>query len=483
MWYFFYGVHIRGHKSVKYLCYLALGTVKIITFSKSAGGKNHQWGVIMKRCLILISVVCFIVSWRNASAQSMAAAMGENISVVPSGAADVSRNPALLSFVLRPIEITFGFTNLIYGVYDIVPSADVDMPAFTIDGGSYEVFNPQKISLNGGGAVAIKSGKSALGFAFGVPYKSEETTYDLSFSISTLSATSLLHNEATEDEIGTALVAAYSYQVNSRFSVGVQYKMEYKKNIKESSSNNYINGTIDTQEYEKKFDKTYTSSGVIGALINLEVLQIGLMLTTAEYAYIQHANENKKDDYSAPFNEAYDISGSVSGQWIFSSGYGIVVGIAYNPMRNIVISGEVGFRISGSYDETILVEANNIYEETTQTIEYEPLMLISLGIKYIVDYGLSIACGGYARLFSQNQTYQSSNESNQMEIEYSLFGFKLGIEKRISPQSSIVLIGAVERTSINIEASIHETSGLSMTFGVKEVETSFQGSIAVRFFY
>jgi glucan biosynthesis protein len=70
-----------------------------------------------------------------------------------------------------------------------------------------------------------------------------------------------------------------------------------------------------------------------------------------------------------------------------------------------------------------------------------------------------------------------------MEIEYSLFGFKLGIEKRISPQSSIVLIGAVERTSINIEASIHETSGLSMTFGVKEVETSFQGSIAVRFFY
>ncbi len=419
-----------------------------------------------------------VLNLQNLYSQSIAAAMGDNLSVVPSGAADMARNPALLAMEQRKMEFLGYAGFLLYSLQTPSLDAEIALPPLTVEKGPFEMYSPQKQALEGGGAFFMKSGNIAFGVAIKGNVKKENTSFDLNMSIPSLSTEILFRNEAKSYESNTMGYTTFSYRLNYNLSLGIQYKLEYKTVHEESENRGFNNAQPSSREYKMNTETSFISAGILGLLIGIEPINVGLIFLSPDYSYKKNKYENEKDDYDNPAN-SYSLSDSSPDQQVITNSMGMMLGIGIDVTRDFTLAGEFGFRMNGSYDETILAVDNKAYEEIDQTNSYHTLFLFSLGMKYIIDNTLAVASGVFGRFISIDKHYDGTSKSERVEIEYMLLGLRIGFEKRISSIVSLVIVGSVEQTVMNITAQTAEGS-MRMKFDEKNTENSVSASAAVR---
>lgn len=435
----------------------------------------------MRLRVIIIVLVFFLLSFQSAFAQSLASAMGDNISVLPSGAADAARNPALLLGEILPGEVSVYAGYLLYDEQNLDVDAEIKMPPLYVERGPFETYDPRKSLIEGGAAYYRKFGKAAFGMAVYGKSKKEKSSYDLHLSVSAVSKEIVFRNEGLNYESNTTGYAAFAYQINNWVSFGIQYKFEYKYEYEETENERYTNSTLSSLEYESTARKSYISSIVAGLIIKKNAFQIGFLLLSPELSIKTNNYENEKNDYDNPAN-SFSISDSTSRQLIRTSSLGFIIGMGYTVTGDFSVAGEGGFRMSGSFSERILVIENKNYEETDSDVDYKAMMIFSLGLRYRIDNSLSLACGGFGRYFSMKNEYHVISSSSIAEIDISQFGIRFGIEKRITPFYSIVFVGSAER--MNIKSDVVKTQGnMTMNFSNTEKEHYFTASVAVRMFF
>lgn len=432
----------------------------------------------MKTWIYLLFFACAVFNAQSLYSQSIAAAMGDNLILVPSGAADVTRNPALLAWEQRGMEILGYAGFLLYSLQDPELDAEVALPPLTVERGPFEMYTPQKQALWGGGSFFLKSGKGAFGAAMQGNIKKERTSFDLNLSLPALSTSILFRNEEIRYESSATGYASFSYRVNNNLSLGLQYKLEYKTEHGESENRGFTNAAASSWELKSSTEASFVSTGILGVLMGFEPFYVGLVLLSPDYSYKKNKYQNEKDDYDTPAN-SFSIADSAPAQWVVTNSMGMMLGIGMNITSDIMIVGELGFRLNGSYNETILVVANKTYEEIDQKNEYQKLFQFSIGLKYIIDHGLSIACGTFGRHVLMESRYDGTSQSKSMEIDYWLFGLRLGFEKRISSAVALVIVGSQERAVMDVTAKTTEGS-MRMKFDEKITDDSFNVSVAMR---
>lgn len=436
---------------------------------------------IMRYFIISICVLFIVNSSTKAYSQSIASAMGENLSVVQSGAADVARNPALLSMQTKKLEIGAFAGTLFYDTQNFALDVDVTIPSLPVESGPITSYAPAKHAIEGGGAFILKTGRLAFGAGLSGKSMHQESSYDLTLTISAFGVTNVIRNNGWRYEGNATGYASVSYQVYDWLSIGTQFKYNYKTEHEESENDSFTNAVLSSSEHESTTEDSSISTGSLGAIIKGSFFQIGIILISPEYSYKKFKYENEKTDYDTPSN-SFSIKDSLAGQWLVTSNAGLVVGAGVDVIENLTLVAECGLRLQGSFEERILVINNKNYEEVNQDSQYKPMFLFSLGMKYRVDHGLSLACGGFGRFFSIDSKYHGTTVSSSNELDYSLLGFRFGFEKRISSIIALVFVASVERMSLSIIS--RETEGpVAMKFDMSEREYSFNANVGVRVFF
>lgn len=434
--------------------------------------------IVMRTGIVMICIMWVILNGNHIYAQSIAAAMGDNFSVVPSGAADVARNPALLAMEQRKMEFLGYAGFLLYSLHDPSLDAEIALPPLKVEKGPFVMYNPEKQMLEGGGAFFMKSGNIAFGVAIQGNVKKEHTSFDLNMSLPALSTEILFRNEETQNGSSTTGYTTFSYRVNNNLSLGLQYKLEYKAYLDESENTGFTNAAPSSWEYEMSTETSFISTGILGVLISIEPINVGLIFLSPDYSYKKNKYRNKKDDYDNPAN-SYSLSDSSPDQQVITNSMGMMLGIGVHVTSDLTLAGEFGFRMNGSYNETILIVNNKTYEEIDQKNSYDKLFLFSIGMKYVIDHGLTVACGSFGRSIVMENHYDGTSKNGRVEIKYMILGLRFGFDKRISSFVSLVIVGSIERTVIDVTAQTTENA-MRMKFDEKNTENSFSASAAVR---
>ncbi len=433
----------------------------------------------MRLRLFMIIIINSVFCIQSAYAQSLASAMGDNVSVLASGAGDVARNPALLSHEIMPKEIGVFAGYRFFDKQNHHMDAEINISPFDVESGPIETYRPRASSIEGGMAFYSKFGKMAGGIAVSGKSEKDNLSFDLNLSISM--SPLVIRNENVRNDERIAGYVSLSYEINRWLSVGLNGKLEYTNEYEDSESENYSNGSLSSCEFETTEKKSLINQGLLGIIIKNSAFQIGFLLVSPELSGITNGYENEKNDHDNPSN-SYSISDSLPRQWLITSGLGFIAGIAFHVTENLSIAGECGFRISGSYEERMLVVDNKIYEETENHIDNKPFIMFSLGLRYRIDHSLSFACGAFSRFFSMENEYETTNTASGEEVEVSQFGIRFGMEKRIVSMCSIVIVGSAEQENINVKVDEQDTEG-SYVFDNRVKEYSFNGTVAVRMFF
>lgn len=432
----------------------------------------------MKKEVLWFFVVSVMIKSTNAYTQSIAHAIGENLTVITSGAGDVKRNPALLSFENENIGLV-GFVNfLLSDSHSISAQSDVKSNFISIENKMLRTYEPQKKEIGGGSAFFYRVSNVSFGMAISGNTGQEQNYFDWLLYVPAYQTNILFRNEQFQYNATNKALLACSLKLYENLSIGIQGGFAYMKEYQEEKNYGFTNGVSSSWEYKSTMETTYIFFGSIGMMMKAEVFQLGVLYLMPDLSSSKCNYENEKDDYNNIIN-SYSIEGSISNDWRNTSSFGILCGIAINITPQFVIVGETGFRKNGSYRESILIVNNAQYEMTDEVFYYQTLFLYSAGIHYILDHSLTIACGGFSRKISLESEYRASASDKYFSFKNKIYGIQIGFEKSISSLLSLIILGAWDRNEMCLYMESNEGT-LTMTFDEQIVEYGFFINAAVR---
>ncbi len=435
----------------------------------------------MKHLMTLMLAMMALVPGKQIFAQGMASAMGEMTTVVLDGPFDVSRNPALLAQEERTGALGFAFIYQPYDSYRSSADANFATPLFTTIDNDFLVFDPDTLLLIGGAAFYVRSGSVAFGMSASHSYNNEEAENLLRLTISAGPTTSRMYSESREQKRETQSNMDFAYLVAPGLSLGAQFQFKYGTSSKVEESSSYIGAVLDSEEETREDAKTYTSTLNLGALYRTSFLQAGAVVTAGDYTLKR--TSYSEIEYKPPPTVAHDISDVTSLEGVYNGAPGMVLGCLSSLAGNFDVAAEAGFKIPMEYRENGLAPSGTGYEDTDITTKNRFMYLVSVGAQYRVDAGLKLACGGLMRAFSFESESVSPSTVSEQEVDYRLYSFRMGLEKKVFDSGYIVLFTALDYGTFSMSMRSTEASALSMEFDINRSVFSINAGISYIHFF
>jgi len=440
----------------------------------------------MKHLMTLMLAMMALVPGKQIFAQGMASAMGEMTTVVLDGPFDVSRNPALLAQEERTGALGFMIIYQPYDSYRTTPDADFKGSFFTLIDKDFIVYDPDTLVLIGGAAFYSRTDRFAFGLSLSHSYNDEKSESFIRLTTSFGPTTSRTFTEGSKRERETQSNMNFAYLVAPGLSFGMQYQFKYKTMSSVEESKSYTTTTLESEEKKSEDTKTYASTLNFGALYRTSSLQAGMLVTAGDYTFKRSSYANLKiDDNPLPATVEYDISDVTSLDSAYNGAPGMVIGCLYSITGSLAVAAEAGFRIPLEYNENDLAPATTGYIETDITTKNHFGYLISVGMQYRIDANLTLACGGLIRNFSIESVSESTAAKSREEIDYQLYSFRFGLQKKVFDNGYVVLLSAVDYGSFSIMSSEEQSGpvGLTMKFDLSRKVMSINAGISYIHFF
>jgi hypothetical protein len=434
----------------------------------------------MKYLMTMLFALLALAPVKKLYAQGMASAMGEMSTIVLDGPFDVGRNPALLAQEERTGALGFTVIYQSYDSYRTTPDADLKSAFSTTIDREFIVYDPDTFLLIGGAAFFSRSDRFAFGMSFSQSYKDEKSESFLRVTLAPGPFTSRMYGEQSQLEKEVQSNMNLAYLVMPGLSIGMQYQFKYKTSSSTDDSKSYAWTTLDTAEKKEEDSKSYTSTLNFGVLYRMSSLQLGALVTAGDYTLKRSSYKNIKEDYDPVYTVDYNISAVTSLEGTYNGAPGMVLGCLYSLTQDFAIAAEAGFRIPLEYHESDLTPSTTGYVEDDVTTKNHFGYLFSAGIQYRVDANLKFACGGLVRYFSFKTEGESTAATSVQEVDYQLYSFRLGLEKKVFDDGYIVLFSSLDygRFSIRSSEVWSGPGSISMKFDMSRSVLSLSAGIS-----
>lgn len=342
------------------------------------------------------------------------------------------RNPAIMS---RQQDENFTFLHQYSYLMNENSDIDIKFGILTADSkfSVSEDFNGSLLFSN-----VSRSGKNSYGIGITrlddgqVAFSSIESSIKLSnYSITTI-----------EDKtfIGSALMLSYSYDLNSRESVGLQIETRAFYDSRTTEKKGSEVSTL------KAVKQRFSSGGTLGYYFLDNNYEFGAMVKTGRYGI-----ENQK--YELNKNSSV-INNKISNYYINEEGLGALIGFGLKPSRKLLVSIETGYTIPYSHKEKECDEEKLI--ETPIDINLNYAYALKGGVNYVFSRYLTLGFGGCFMSFKSDSSDKTSvkTDTNNYKI------YQIGTGFDIFPSKNYTLIFGLDYRIVfaGIETETSESS-------------------------
>ena len=407
-------------------------------------------------------------------AMGLTQAMGGLLSVIPDGPFDAERNPALLSqqdkIAGAGIRMTYQLKE--YEKSDI--NFSITSPIIIVTNSDFLFYDPDIFFLQG--EAALYHRRENLSWALMVS-QSRNTRDEYSIMSITALPGPVNNKGYTEKETlerksrGSGVIA---YTLLPGLSIGAQIQVKYDYERESEITKNYEATILTSRKWKEARKDSCDLSFVSGLYYVSGVNQIGLILSSGDYSFQKKRYSERNSDLTTPANN-YDIEASIGWEGQFTGGTAALIGGGIALTGRIIIAGEAGLLFPFKYAEPVLMVDGPDYIETDVENKAGIGYIFSSGIKIDATDGVAFACGVLFRRLS------IESESGASSSEYSInqFGFRGGIERRISYGGYVALIVSIEylifdasmsdqATTMNFDFQV-DRSILLMTAGISYI--------------
>ena len=395
----------------------------------------------MKKLLFGIMVCISIV-------ESIASPMiaGQIITVQPSGASDISRNPALLSLQKNEVAFSSSVKYRIISNYDI--DADISINSNTDESTDTKISETLHGDLSVG--VSFKLDSSTIGFGI---YSGKDKLYsdlknDVKYSGFNGGSNISLDQLSEENVFNPSLVFVYSKNTSKNFSYGIQFKSSYLQENKNSNSKLVVGGVVN---FDKEIDvkkKVYGLEMSLGFHKKMQNSEVGIFMSPVGIVY-----ESVLVSYDVKLNNnvnLFDGEQNFSSNIYKESGFRIIAGSSYRFNNMFEFYIETGYflphlNVKAEYD---FDDINNKINEKNADENVSGVFIFKSGTDITISESFKYSFGfGLTQMDSSSNSKDGSIGKTNILILDSSTGF----DYFLSSKSFLTFGGKISYVMMNIE--------------------------------
>jgi hypothetical protein len=380
---------------------------------------------------------------------------GGVMSVYDDGPFNAVKNPALLARTDSSVGL------FLYGS----PYAKGKSTLLEINGnddGNIKTDSRKYVSSNLSFVKSLKKVSFGLSFAL---QGDDDNYYSRKSSGSYFGADTFSTNEK-RNAVGAFLSAAY--KINSAYSVGLRMYTSYKKESNEEYEFNVI------RTVKEKNTDSFAISPAFGFNMRSRknLVEFGFILSGGTYV-------KKKYDYNFKRSDGKNGNASYSSRFELTQSPSITLGILKR-FKKISFSAESVFYIPAKYDD----KGFSVNDEGTSIVITDKKCKNTfridqrLGCEYMISRSTAVSSGiGYIQM-RQNNDFSKLTESGEDRVDVRIFLFSLGIDKKISPDTKIIVASSNHLILNKFET---KASGLSIKINSYEFVPNIMFALVQKF--
>jgi len=306
--------------------------------------------------------------------------------------------------------------------------------------------------------------KVSFGLSFALQ-NDDDNYYSRKSSGSYLGTDTFSTNEK-RNAVGAFLSAAY--KINSAYSIGLRMYTSYKKESNEEDEFNVI------RIVKEKNTDSFAISPAFGFNMTSRrnLVEFGFLLSGGTFV-------KKKYDYNFTRSDGKKGNDSYSSKFEMTQSPSITIGILKR-FKKISFSAESVFYIPAKYDD----KGFSVNDEGTSIVVTDKKCKNTfridqrLGCEYMISRSTAVSCGiGYIQM-RQNNDLSKLTESGEDRVDVRIFLFSLGIDKKLSPDTKIIVASSNHLILNKLET---KASGLSIKIDAYEFIPNIMFAVIQKF--